>query len=42
MPLQVHDERVFEPPEAEADLAIALIKRTMEGALTLGALGFAA
>jgi DNA polymerase-1 len=32
MLLQVHDELVFEAPEAEADAAIAVIKRTMEGA----------
>ena len=32
MLLQVHDELVFEAPEAEADRAIAVIKRTMEGA----------
>jgi DNA polymerase I len=32
MLLQVHDELVFEAPEAEADRAIEVIKRTMEGA----------
>ena len=32
MLLQVHDELVFETPEAEADRAIALIKRVMETA----------
>lgn len=32
MLLQVHDELVFEAPEAEADRAIAVIKRTMETA----------
>ncbi len=32
MLLQVHDELVFEAPEAEADAAIAVIKRVMEGA----------
>jgi len=32
MLLQVHDELVFEAPEAEADRAIVLIKRIMEGA----------
>jgi DNA polymerase-1 len=32
MLLQVHDELVFEAPEAEADRAIAVIKRVMEGA----------
>ncbi|QQQ17656.1 DNA polymerase I [Brevundimonas vitis] len=32
MLLQVHDELVFEAPEAEADRAIAVIKRTMESA----------
>jgi len=32
MLLQVHDELVFEAPEAEAPAAIALIKRVMEGA----------
>ena len=32
MLLQVHDELVFEAPEAEAGRAIAVIKRTMEGA----------
>ena len=32
MLLQVHDELVFEAPEAEAERAIAVIKRTMEGA----------
>lgn len=32
MLLQVHDELVFEAPEAEADRAIAVIKRVMENA----------
>ncbi len=32
MLLQVHDELVFEAPEAEAERAIAVIRRTMEGA----------
>jgi DNA polymerase-1 len=32
MLLQVHDELVFEAPEVEAERAIAVIKRTMEGA----------
>jgi DNA polymerase-1 len=32
MLLQVHDELVFEAPEAEADVVIALAKRVMEGA----------
>ncbi len=32
MLLQVHDELVFEAPEAEADTAIAVIKRVMETA----------
>jgi DNA polymerase-1 len=32
MLLQVHDELVFEAPQAEADLAIALIRKVMEGA----------
>jgi DNA polymerase-1 len=32
MLLQVHDELVFEAPEAEAERAIEVIKRTMEGA----------
>jgi DNA polymerase-1 len=31
MLLQVHDELVFEAPEAEADCAIALIRKVMEG-----------
>ena len=30
--LQVHDEQVFEAPEAEADRAITVIKRVMEKA----------
>ena len=32
MLLQVHDELVFEAPEAEAGAAIVVIKRVMEGA----------
>ena len=32
MLLQVHDELVFEAPEAEAERAIGVIKRVMEGA----------
>jgi DNA polymerase-1 len=32
MLLQVHDELVFEAPEAEADAVVALAKRVMEGA----------
>ena len=32
MLLQVHDELVFEAPEAEAEAAIALVRRVMEGA----------
>ncbi len=32
MLLQVHDELVFEAPEAEADRAIAVIRRVMERA----------
>jgi len=32
MLLQVHDELVFEAPEAEAEAAIPLIRRVMEGA----------
>jgi DNA polymerase-1 len=32
MLLQVHDELVFEAPDAEADRAIAVIKRVMEKA----------
>ncbi|MNE49809.1 DNA polymerase I [compost metagenome] len=32
MLLQVHDELVFEAPEAEADRAIVVIRRIMEGA----------
>lgn len=32
MLLQVHDELVFEAPEAEAERAIAVIRRVMEGA----------
>ena len=30
--LQVHDEPVFEAPEGEAERAIAVIRRVMEGA----------
>ena len=32
MLMQVHDELVFEAPEAEAEAAVALVKRVMEGA----------
>jgi DNA polymerase-1 len=32
MLLQVHDELVFEAPEAEADAVCALARRVMEGA----------
>ena len=32
MLLQVHDELVFETPAGEAETAIAVIKRVMEGA----------
>jgi DNA polymerase I len=32
MLLQVHDELVFEAPDAEADATIALVRRVMEGA----------
>ena len=32
MLLQVHDELVFEAPEAEADATCALVKRVMEQA----------
>jgi DNA polymerase-1 len=32
MLLQVHDELVFEAPEAMAEPAIAVIRRVMEGA----------
>ncbi len=33
--LQIHDELLLEVPEAEADQALALVKRVMEGALAL-------
>ncbi|MBB4284430.1 DNA polymerase I [Roseospira goensis] len=33
--LQVHDELIFEVPEAEADDTAALVRRVMEGAATL-------
>ena len=33
--LQVHDELLFEVPEAEADETAALVKRVMEGAARL-------
>jgi DNA polymerase-1 len=32
MLLQVHDELLFEVPEAEADATAAVVKRVMEGA----------
>jgi DNA polymerase-1 len=32
MLLQVHDELVFEAPEAEAERAVAIIRRVMETA----------
>ena len=32
MLMQVHDELVFEAPEAEAEAVIALARRIMEGA----------
>ena len=32
MLLQVHDELIFEAPEAEADATVALVKQTMETA----------
>jgi len=32
MLLQVHDELIFEAPEAEADSAIEVVRETMEGA----------
>jgi DNA polymerase-1 len=35
MIMQVHDERLFEAPEAEVAAASALIKREMEAAATL-------
>jgi DNA polymerase I len=35
MILQVHDELVFESPLAEVDALSALLKREMEGAMTL-------
>ena len=35
MLLQVHDELVFEVPEAELDETAAVVKRTMEGAASL-------
>ncbi|ABC24308.1 DNA polymerase A [Rhodospirillum rubrum F11] len=35
MLLQVHDELIFEAPEAEAETAAALVKRVMETAVTL-------
>ncbi len=35
MLLQVHDELVFEIPEAEAAATVAVVKRVMEGAATL-------
>ncbi|TWA82722.1 DNA polymerase I [Azospirillum brasilense] len=36
MLLQVHDELLFEAPEAEAERAAALVRAVMEGAATLG------
>ena len=35
MLLQVHDELIFEVPEAEVDETIAVVKRVMEGAAHL-------
>jgi DNA polymerase-1 len=35
MLLQVHDELVFEVPEAEAEATGALVRRIMEGVATL-------
>ena len=35
MLLQVHDELVFEVPEAEADATAELVKKTMENAAFL-------
>ncbi|MNT43693.1 DNA polymerase I, thermostable [compost metagenome] len=32
MLLQVHDELIFEAPEAEAERALALVRKVMEGA----------
>ncbi|MNN95189.1 DNA polymerase I [compost metagenome] len=32
MLLQVHDELIFEAPEAEAERALALVRQIMEGA----------
>ena len=32
MLLQVHDELVFEAPEAEAEATIAVVRKVMEGA----------
>ena len=36
MLLQVHDELLFEVPEAEADAAARIVREVMEGAATLG------
>jgi len=33
--LQVHDELIFEVPEAEVDKTITVVKRVMEGAAHL-------
>jgi len=35
MLLQVHDELVFEVPEAEVDRTAALVREVMEGVVTL-------
>jgi DNA polymerase-1 len=35
MLLQVHDELLFEVPEAERDATAAVVKRTMEGAAAI-------
>ena len=35
MILQIHDELIFEAPDAEVDDAMKLIKKTMESAINL-------